>query len=65
MILLSHFAEYVILLHFVFTRSGKVDPQACSDGVNSVIDKVSALDIGIETNSKTETATQYHSVKVL
>ncbi|KAJ9168126.1 hypothetical protein P3X46_019688 [Hevea brasiliensis] len=44
------------------TWSGNVDPQASSDAVNSVTDKVSILDIGTETNSKTDTETQHYSV---
>ncbi|KAF2285090.1 hypothetical protein GH714_037827 [Hevea brasiliensis] len=43
------------------TRSGNVNQQASSDGVNSVADKVSRLDIGSETDSNTETATQHNS----
>ncbi|EEF46179.1 vacuolar protein sorting-associated protein 27 [Ricinus communis] len=44
------------------TRSGQTKSHASSDGAHSVTDKFSRLDIGAETYSTTETATQSQSV---
>ncbi|GLT97175.1 hypothetical protein SLE2022_147550 [Rubroshorea leprosula] len=40
------------------SRSGKTDPQAFLDGVESVTDNISRLDIGADTDLKTEPVTQ-------
>ncbi|KAF2304241.1 hypothetical protein GH714_028819 [Hevea brasiliensis] len=58
----TFFAYCYVLGWKTYFESGNVDPQASSDAVNSVTDKVSILDIGTETNSKTDTETQHYSV---
>lgn len=47
------FRNHLYITSFLWHRSGKSVPQASSDGVNSVTDEISKLDIDANVDSKT------------